>query len=117
MGEIDTLDLAEYKSANGAAKAAGEKIKEIAEALDQDPELEVTVEKRTSRHGHKWIVSWPGGPFDWAVVLTGGESLYAGEMPSTRMGENNPQIKNMTRHDQPWQVECKNGTTLAFYPQ
>lgn len=111
----EAIDLSEYKSRHGAAKAAGRKIKEIAEDLDQDPDLEVTVEKRDGRFGERWVVSWPGGPFDWATVLCGGESLFAGEMPSVRQGSNNPQIQGLMNNGQDWHVECEDRSTLAFY--
>lgn len=112
----EAIDLAEYKTAHGAAKATGRKIEEIADDLGQDPDLEVTVEKREGRFGERWVVSWPGGPFDWATVLCGGESLFAGEHPSVRGGENSPQVENLMGHGQDWNVECENRTTLAFYP-
>lgn len=116
MAPNEAIDMSEYKTAHGAAKAAGRKIEEIAEeTLGQDPDLEVTVEKRDGRFGERWVVSWPGGPYNWASVLTGGESLFADEIPSTRAGENNPQVENLMGHGQDWQVECENGTTLAFY--
>lgn len=114
MADNDATDLSEYKSAHGAAKAAGRKIEEIAETLDQDPDLEVTVEKRDGRFGEHWVVSWPGGPYNWATTLTRGENLFVGEMPRLRKGENNPQITGFFGSDG-FDIECENGTTLAFY--
>lgn len=109
----DQLDLSGYSSANGAAKAAARKLRDIAEELGQDPEA-VTVEKVDGRFGEHWAVSWREGPVNWAVVLTGGESLFADENPSVRQGQNEPQITGFHESDG-FHIECTNGHTLAFY--
>lgn len=99
---VSQLDLSEYKSASGAAKATGEQIRDIAAHIfDQDPDLEVTVEKRDGN----WIVNWEGGPFEWAIKLTGGEPISISAEPEiTGFYESNG-----------FDVECKNRSTLVFY--
>jgi len=105
----DTLDLSTYKTAHGAAKAAAEHLRHYADADDH-----VTVRREEMRDGHKWVVAWESGsPYEWAVWLTGGESLYHGEFPS---GGADPQIVGF-HNKQNWCVECERSFVLGFYPQ
>lgn len=103
----DQVDLSEYKTAAGAAKAAGRKIKAIAEEVGHKPDVEVTVERRDLRDGHKWIVAYPAGRFDWAVHLTGGATVWAAEDP----------VLTGFFGSGAFDIECKNGQTLEFYPR
>lgn len=96
---VDQLDLSEYKSASGAAKATGRTLREVAEEIGQDPELEVTVEKRDG----SWVVNWEGGPFEWAIRLTGGEAIFGAE----------PEVTGF-RDTDGYLAECKNRSTLVF---
>lgn len=102
----EVVDLSEYKTAHGAAKAAGRKIRAIAEAVGHDPEVEVTVDKRDGHFGERWIVGYDAGEWDWAIRLTGGEAVYGAE----------PVLTGFYNNDG-WSVECENGVVLAFYPK
>jgi len=103
----DVVDLGDYATAHGAAKAAGRKIEAIAEEFGHDPSIEVTVEKRDGRDGERWVVSYPAGDHDWAVRLTGGDAVYGGTRPL---------ITGFYDADG-WSVECGSGTMLEFYPR
>lgn len=110
----DTLDLSEYKSAHGAAKATARHLRHYA-----DKDEYVTVRREESRDGHKWIVAWESGsPYEWAVWLTGSESIYKGEFYGTPLpgGEPNPQIVGFYNNEN-WSVECERSFILGFYPQ
>lgn len=56
---------------------------ERAKAQGQTPSIEValwTPEETEERGwGSGWSVCWEGGPFDWAIAISLGSSLYAGE--------------------------------------
>lgn len=100
---VEQLDLSEYKSASGAAKATGRTLRKIAEDLfNQDGDLEVTVDKRDGN----WIVNWEGGPFEWAVEMVGGEPIFGAE----------PEITGFQETDG-FGVDCKNRSTLVFYSE
>jgi hypothetical protein len=102
---VEQLDLSEFSSKKETAEAIGKKIREVAEEVfDQDPELEVTVDKRTNENGEFFIVSWPGGPFEWAVRMTGGTPIVGVE--PTIVGFRSPENAI---------VEAKNGSTLGIY--
>lgn len=98
---VEQLDVSTYTTASGAAKAVGETIKEIAREMDQDPELEVMI-KENDDH---WLVSWPGGPFDWAPRLTGGTPVWASADPEIVGFIDNNDVD----------IECKSRDTLVFY--
>lgn len=109
MMMVDQKDLGDYKTAHGAAKAAGEVVKELAEEIGQKPDVEVTVDKRKSRGGSDiWIVAWPAGPHNWAVYLTGGEGVFG---PG-----NEPELTGFYGHNN-WEIECGSGHRLDFYPR
>lgn len=97
----DPLDVSEYKSAAGMAKAVHERLQHYAETIGHDPEAvllydpEEAAAKR-SGHGH-WTVAWEGGPYEWAHALLGGESLSAREFPSP--GEPTPEVEGFHEND------------------
>lgn len=97
---VDTIDISGCESAEDAAETVGQQIKAVAESIGQKPDLEVTVKEK----GENWLVAWPGGPFDWAIKLTGGEPIIAGD----------PEITGF-RETVGFDAECKNGSTLVFF--
>lgn len=104
---FETLDLSQYKTAHGAAKAAGRKLKAIAESVGHNPDVEVVVDKRDDRHGERWLVAYDAGEWDWAVRMTGGTPVY---------GVDEPVLTGFYNNDG-WSIECDHGNALAFYPQ
>lgn len=108
---MEQLDISEYSTASGAAKAVRRRIKDLSEMMGQKPEVEVLVEKRSDEKlGERWIVSWEGGPYNWAPELTGGgggEPALAGLEPEIVGFYDMEGVK----------VECENSFTLAFYQE
>jgi len=98
--EIETVDVSDYKTAHGAAKAAARVVRDFARTLGHDPEIEVTCRKE----GDAWVVYYEGGPANWAYNMTGGEGFYGGD----------PQIAGLINTDG-FDVECKYSFALAFY--
>lgn len=96
----DQLNLSSYETAEEASKAFEEKLKEIAEDMGQKPDLEVTRDKRDG----VWIVFWDGGPWEWAIKITGGVPILAGE----------PEIIGFRENDDV-DIECKNRHAVSFY--
>ena len=51
----------------------------------QDPSIELQIlapceaPKYEDFYGHDWVVGWEAGPHEWAIHLTGGLTMYAGE--------------------------------------
>lgn len=72
-----TLDLSEYSTAAGAAKALNEY---LTEELDGGDAVNLYRPDDNPRENGAWAVVWEGGPYEWAVHLTGGESLFTGEL-------------------------------------
>lgn len=65
---------------------------------------------RTTEEGHQEIM-WEEGPFDWAIALSGGSWLYAGESGAySEVGEFPQGISGDY-----WHAEPKNSYTLTFY--
>jgi hypothetical protein len=79
-GPIDwadkVLDISDYKTATGAAKAVHRFLSEDLGGGDaiRIYDREETQTKRDS--GPCWTVSWEGGPGNWAIEATGGENIY-----------------------------------------
>lgn len=73
----DQLDLSGYSTAAGAAKALH---KYLTEELNAGDNCKLYRPEDNPRENDAWAVSWEGGPYEWATNLTGGESLYRGEM-------------------------------------
>lgn len=75
------LDLSDYTTAAGAAKA-------LANYLEEEWDADVFIvgpdeiaEYRDVSDG--WLVSWEGGPFEWSIWLTGGASMFTHTLGST----------------------------------
>jgi hypothetical protein len=63
--------------------------------------------------GSGWAVCWEGGPYDWAVNLSLGAGLFAGESESySKPGPFAPWGLSVTGK---WFVEPYNGFILNFY--
>lgn len=78
------VDLTKYKTAAGAAKALYKRICELSAQMGQKPEIEVKLltpeEGNERRLGKCWRVMWESGPFEWGVHLSGGSSIFIGEI-------------------------------------
>lgn len=92
------LDLSRYKSAVGAAKALYEWACRESAGQGQSPAKEVILRKPFDRDeswaAGAWHVLRESGPYEWAIHLTGGESIYVEEMgrmaPPEVIGFRNP---------------------------
>lgn len=81
----ENLDLTDYSTAAGAAKAFHSWLQEYAEELGHS-EDEVVIyspeEAAPKRDGHAaWTVAWEGGPYQWATSLLGGGEHHWGCSP------------------------------------
>ena len=78
------LDLTKYKTAKGAATKLHEFLREKSAALGQNPDIEVFMRQHQDQQGNeqagRWLVSWEAGPYEWAICLSGGDSMYAAEL-------------------------------------
>lgn len=99
---VDYIDISDSASAEEAAKRTADKLKEVAEEqFDQDGDLEVSVRQ----DGDQWIVSWPGGPYEWTMTITGGRGLLGGAPALTGFG-----------YQDTFVGEVKNDDELVFTP-
>jgi len=84
-GPETPLDLSQYPTAEGAAKALHEWLQEYAESMDYSAsavKLYPPSEAGKKRDGHaQWTVSWEGGPGEWAKNLTAGWPMSHAEFP------------------------------------
>lgn len=104
------LDLSDADTPEEAARALHEYLTETFEAdgahlwsPDENP------------RGPQWAVSWEGGPFEWAVKLTGGESMIAGWPEMAREDhEPSPEVTGFYA-DNGWFAEPHYSFDLQFY--
>lgn len=73
-GRLDLSDL-------NAEEAAKELHKYLIDTFDADAML-LSPSEAEEMHGldPDWTVIWEGGPLEWAVHLTGGESMFTAEL-------------------------------------
>lgn len=102
----DALDLSEYTTAAGAAKRLH---KHLTEELDADADLYSPDDN--PRENGAWAVVWEGGPYEWAVWLTGGESLFTGEQPEWG---GDPEVTGFSGHDN-WTAEPHFSFDIQFF--
>lgn len=63
---------------------------------------------------HEWNVShvvWEGGPYEWALMFAGGNSIYSGEFGRSESKFDTYKIDN----NMDYHVEPKNSFTVSFY--
>lgn len=65
--------------------------------------------------GHK--VDWDGGPSEWTINLTGGQSMWSAEIGQwvKPMECEKPVQAVLERHRDSWIVECENSWSLGVY--
>lgn len=77
------LDLSKYKTPAGAAKALYKYLLNLANEMGYNGEREVIIrspaKSKAMGYSEAWMVSWESGPFEWAVPVSLGSSMYAGE--------------------------------------
>lgn len=103
----EPLDLSDYKTAAGAAKALH---RFLTEEFDADGA--VLYRPEDNPRGDNWAVSWEGGPYEWAVHLTLGESLCRGEFSQFA----SPEVIGFYNQDN-WLAEPHFSFDLQFYNQ
>lgn len=101
----DPIDLSEYSTAAGAAKRLH---KYLTEELDAD-EAKLYSPDDNPRENGAWAVAWEGGPYKWAVHLTGGESLFTCELGRV----SDPEVTGFRNGD--WTAEPHFGFDLQFH--
>ena len=69
------LDLTKYATAAGAAKALYKKLREHAERMGQNPDIEVSLFRPGDDYegcdNGGWHVVWEAGPYEWGIKLSG----------------------------------------------
>lgn len=109
----DTVDVSGYKTAAGAAKKTHETIQAHADAMGFDTDAVVLYRPEDQYQGYDaWAVVWEGGPYEWAVALTGGTTLTANEGPG--FGAGDPEVEGLTSGDG-FGVECHYSFDLVFF--
>lgn len=109
--ELETVDLSDYRSAAGAAKATHERVSAEAETLGFDADYvslwdrEKTKEMRGT---DAWTVVFEGGPYDWAIHMAGGESMYGANV--------SPEVEGFYSSTE-WSIECPSSFAIEFYPE
>ena len=83
---VKVLDLSQYRTAAGAAKAAHRKLREYAVYLGQDPRDVFLVRPEERREGcDGWFLCWEGGPYEWGIKVSldydCDDSRQTGRMP------------------------------------
>lgn len=108
------LDISEYGDAESAAKAFHEWLVDFADDHDGDEvRLYEPDEAAQQGRGRGWTVSWEGGPYEWAIHLTGGESLAYSDLPGMfRPG--NPEVTGFYEDDD-WTAEPYYKFDLQFF--
>lgn len=71
---MTTKDLSKFETAEGAAKALHEAVREAAADLGQNPDIEVALmspeQSEKAGYGKVWRVMWEAGPSDWGVTAS-----------------------------------------------
>lgn len=82
--EKQTLDLTKYKTPKTAAKKLYEFLRKKSQEMGQNSDKEIFLwsptESKLRGQGSCWTVCWESGPFEWAVFLSNGGSMIAGEV-------------------------------------
>ena len=112
-----TVDVSDYKTAAGAAKKTHEGLREWADAFGFNPDDVVLYDpeethKKRDVAADAWCVAWEGGPHEWAIALTGGESMTAYEMPP--FGGGDPEVAGLL-DGAGFDVECYYSFDLLFF--
>ena len=112
----ERVDVSSYKTAAGAAKKTAEVLREWADFMGYDPDAvtlwdrETTAEKRGD---DAWCVAWEGGPHEWAIAATGGESITAFAGPRMTSGTT-PEVAGLTSGDG-WVAEPHYSFDILFF--
>jgi hypothetical protein len=109
----DKVDVSDYKTAAGAAKKTAEALREHADSMGFDPDAVNLYRPEDEYQGYdSWAVVWEGGPHEWALALTGGESLTA----FTGHGSfgHDPEVDGLTS-GAGFDVECHFSFDLVFF--
>lgn len=99
------LDLSKKKSAKAAAKALYRYLKN-----KHDANAQLHSPSENPRGNNAWGVVWESGPYEWAIALTGGESMYAGEFGFG----SDPEVVGFYDQDG-WMAEPHFSFDLQFY--
>jgi len=106
------LDLTKCKRPKTAATKLYKYLCKLSKLCGQTPEMEVKLlspeDSDRLGYGKCWRVMWESGPFEWAVCLSGGESLYGSEGM-----RGDPEV-NIDSRD--WFCEPYYSFDLGFYP-
>lgn len=109
------LDLSEYSSDRSAARALHKFLREEFEA---DAKLYSPEETEEIRRGNgAWMVAWEGGPYEWSIKLTGGESMIA-DWPEMAEYDHEPSPEVVGFYGEgDWFAEPYYKFDLLFYPE
>ena len=101
------------KTTRGAAQQLYDYLRELAVQLGNNPEYVYfwsISESEERGYGKCYTVCWEEGPFDWAVALSGGTSIYAGEL-----GNYSLPAEIDVNCGEYWFAEPYNGFIMGFY--
>ena len=104
------------KTPAGAANALHRFLRRKAREIGQNPDIEIQIwspEESRRRTGWKcWQVCWEAGPFEWAVHLAGGASMFAGDGAPFPSESVRPQVDLQSEH---WYVEPGWSFSMCFH--
>ena len=102
------------KTAKGAAGQMHRAVRAMSKAIGQDPDIE-TLARTERRNGHNvYVVSWESGPFEWAVIGTGGGDIWAEELGGYPYANNATPTFDMPGNRK-WMAEPYYSFDLHFY--
>lgn len=106
-------DIVRAKTSKTAAKRFHAYICALAKASGQNPDIEVALwspkEAKERGWGTNWAVAWEGGPYEWAVALSLGSQLHAGDYGYSQEGPFPSGI-----HGSGWFCEPYNNFIMCF---
>lgn len=98
------------KTARGAAHEFHRWLRKKAKETGANPDNVKLFAPDETPHGSKaWCVMWEEGPFEWAVGLAGGASMYAGELARYSLPA------EIDLHGHNWHAEPHYTFDLCFY--
>lgn len=116
----DRIDVSDYKTAHGAAKATLEALQDWAEFMGHDADEVVMFDPDETRQKRDmgtdadvYTVAWEGGPYKWATALTGGTTMTGFAGPYMNY-DGTPEVEGLTDGDG-FSVECYYSFDIQFY--
>ena len=107
--ETTRLDLSDAQTAGAAARTLYEYLRDE----HAGEHVDYYRPDDNPRQNGAYAVVWEGGPHEWAVWLTGGESLYTGQSTPIEY-DGDPEVTGLYGHD--WLAEPHYSFDIQFHP-